>query len=149
MAGTTGSLKALIEGAGLGVMVVRDRLPKKYTLPAIVLSDDVSTLTDAHGDFGDSAADNGVTEMATVDLFQAWRTRSGQVGESTTLADDLHNLLHGAPLLNHSKRVYGCKVIDRRRILEVDQKDGSKQLDTADHADVVHHAYTLLLQRSV
>lgn len=149
MTGTTGAVKALIESAGFGVMVVRDRLGKSYRPPAIVLSDQVSVTTRQHGDFSDPNASQAVSEMVTVDLFQMWRNSAGMVGESQTLADDLHKLLNGAILTDHSKRVYGCRVIDRQRILEVDLPDRTTGGDAANRANAVHHSFTLLVDRAL
>lgn len=149
MAGTTGALKSLIEGAGLGVMVVRDRLPKNVRYPALILSDSVNTVMEHHGDFGSTSASYAVIEMVTIDLYQAWRTMNGQVGESMTLADDLLKLLHGASLPTHSKRVYGVQVTSMVRLAQIDLQNSSRLIDNADSANVVHHSYSVLLRRAL
>lgn len=152
MAGTTGSLKALIESAALGVLVVRDRLPHQYRLPAVILSDAVDVQRKPLGDYGDRNVRTTVSEMCTVDLYQAWRSRDGQPGESPTLADDLMCLLDGAQLLDHSRKVYGVRVTDMQRLVDADQpnKVGKTKLPNyTDGADVVHHALTVIVERSL
>lgn len=149
MANTSGALKALIESAGLGVMVVRDALPKKYTLPAITIRESVGNDVKRHGDFGDPAADVATGEMVLVDLWQAWRTQAGLAGESPTLPDTLTRVIHGQRLSSHGKTTYGMRVVDVQRIAHIDVKDGSKRGDQDDGANVVQHAYTVMLDRAV
>lgn len=152
MAGTTGALKALIESAALGVLVVRDRLPRQYRLPAVILSDAVNIERRPMGDYGDKSVRTTVAEMCTVDLYQAWRSRDGQPGESPTLADDLMCLLDGAQLLDHSRKVFGVRVTDMQRFVDVDQPNSSKKTKLPDYtnaADVVHHALTVIVERSL
>lgn len=149
MAGTVGSLKTLVEGAGLGIYVVRDRLPQRYNLPALVISDMVSTVDKHHGDFGDPDADIGIEEMVTADLYQPWRNRAGKSGENIDLPDALYRLLHGAKLVTHNKRVYGVRVWSVVRLTEVDEPDNTRFVEQADKANIVHHAFTLLIDRSL
>lgn len=149
MAGTVGALKTLVEGAGLGLYVVRDRLQQQYKLPVLAISDMVGTVDKQHGDFGDPNSDIGIEEMVTADLYQSWRNRQGQSGEQIALPDALYRLFHGAKLVTHSKRVYGVRVWQVVRLIEVDEPDNTRFVDQADKANVVHHAYTLLIDRSI
>lgn len=149
MANTAGALKTLVEAAGLGVMVVRDALPKRYTLPALVIRESVGHSVRQHGDYGDPNASLATTEMVLADLWQAWRTSTGQTGESPTLPDALFKAIHGKRLAGHNKITYGTRVTDVQRIPHIDAKDGSKQGDQADAANVVQHAYTILLDRGL
>lgn len=149
MASTSGALKTLIESANLGVMVVRDRLPKEYRLPAAVISDGVHEADARWGDYGDQTAPQGTTEMAYVDLYQMWRTRQGMVGESRTLARDLKKLLHGSTLPTHDQKVYGVRVDSVVRMVEIDRPDTSRIIDRANKgSDIVHHAFTIYIDRA-
>lgn len=135
MAATTaGALKAFLEGQGLGVSVYRDKAPAGTSRPFITVSEDVSTVPDLSGDFGDVDAPVTVRELAQVDVWQA--ERSGTAGESYTLVPAVLRALHGADLTAAPKKVYGVRVFDSRRLVEPDN-------------GVVHQAVTVEIRRAL
>lgn len=132
-ASLSGALKQHIEAAGLGLAVYRDDAGTNVTDPKwVTVSEGIALTTDRLGDDG---ADDPVTELVQVDLFQPWRAGTdGGAAEDYTLADELHRSIHGAPLADAPMHVRSCKVDDVRRFVERD-------------SNLVHHAFTLRIRR--
>lgn len=133
-ASISGSLKTLIEAAGLGLAVFRDDAGAAATgSPWVTITEDISTTRDRLGD--DGAAD-ALTELVQVDLYQPWRAdpATGGAAENYALADDLLAVLNGAVLADAPMLVRSCTVDSRVRLVERE-------------SNLVHHAYTLRLRR--
>lgn len=132
-ASISGALKALIEAAGLSLTVARDDFGEGTpTGRYVTVSEAVSVTTDRLGDIG---SDDPVTELVQVDLWQPWRAAvPGDPAESYGLADDLHQVLHGARLTAAPMNVRSCTVDGVQRLVERD-------------SNTVHHAFTLRLKR--
>lgn len=128
-----GAIKALIESAGLGLAAYRDTAGANVTASKwVTISEAISVTTDRHGDDG---TDDPVTELVQVDLFQPWRALSpGDPAEDYELADNLHDVLHGAALEDAPMLVRSCKVDQVVRLVEDDR-------------NLVHHAFTLRIRR--
>jgi hypothetical protein len=131
-ASLSGALKQLIESADLGVAAYRDDAGAAAVGSRwVTIAEDISTVTDRLGDDG---ADDPVTELVQVDLWQPWRaTAEGGAAEDYDLADQLHRTLHGAAL-DAPMLVRSCKVDDVQRFVERD-------------ANLVHHAFTVRIRR--
>lgn len=132
-ASLSGALKQLIEGAGLGLAAYRDDAGTNVTDSRwVTISEGIVTTTRRMGDDG---ADDPVTELVQVDLWQPWRAGpDGGAAEDYSLADDLHACLHGAVLADAPMPVRSCKVDDVRRLVERER-------------NLVHHALTLRIER--
>lgn len=128
-----GALKQLIEGSGLGLAAYRDDAGK--TTPAarwVTISEGIVKITERLGDDG---ADDPVTELIQVDLWQPWRAQvAGDPGEDYDLADQLERVLHGARLTGAPTAVRSCTVDDTVRLVERD-------------SNLVHHAITVRIRR--
>lgn len=132
-ASLAGSIKVLIEQAGLGLAAYRDDAGAAVTASSwVTISEAVSVNSVALGDHGLADA---VTELVQVDLWQPWRAKSGgDPAEDYTLADRLYRVLHGAILPDPPMLVRSCTVDDFPRFVERD-------------ANLVHHAFTVRVQR--
>lgn len=133
-ASLSGAIKQHVEAAGLGLAVYRDSAGTNVTDPKwVTVSEGIVTTTRRLGDDGD---DDPVTELVQVDLWQPWRAGpDGGAAEDYTLADELHRCLHGAPLADAPMQVRSCRVDDVRRLVEQDDRN------------LVHHAFTLRIER--
>lgn len=129
-----GAIKQLIEGAGLGLSAYRDDLgpgtpPARYC----TISEAVSVTTERLGDDGH---DDSVTELVQVDLWQPWRAQApGDPAEDFTLADRLHDALHGARLPGPPTLVRSCTV------------DSYLRMPPERDSNLVHHPFTLRIRR--
>lgn len=133
---TSGALKAFIESQGLGLAAFRDRAPEGQPRPYARITEAISMVPDASGTAYDSP---GVREQAQVSLFQDYKSDANALVESPALAVALHRALHGAVLVPvGDAHVYGCRVLDDRRLLE-----------PPDNPTVVHNAMTVELARSL
>lgn len=133
-ASISGSLKALIEAAGLGLAVFRDDAGSAATGTAwVTVAEALSVTRDRLGDEG--AAD-ALTELVQVDLWQPWRQDpvTGGPAEDYDLADQLFSVLHGAQLSDAPVLVRSCTVDSVVRLVERE-------------SNLVHHAFTVRLRR--
>ncbi|GCD46116.1 hypothetical protein [Streptomyces paromomycinus] len=118
---TGGAIKAYLESLGSGVPVFRDGPRDGQAEPYIVVQEAVSVGLDgrANGDFGDPSAEINVTEVATVDLVQRARTKTGartaKNAERYGLAESLAHALHGCRLPAHPAPVHAVRVRDMDR----------------------------------
>lgn len=128
-----GAVKQLIEASGLGLSAYRDDAGTGVTGPAwCTIVEGVSTTPIA---LGDNSADDDLTDLIQVDLWQPWRAlQSGDPAEDYTLADRLHSVLHGATLPDPPMPVRSCKVDSYPRFTEKD-------------SNLVHHAFTVRIIR--
>lgn len=126
---TAGALKALLEGAGLGVPVYRDTAPTSDA-PArfITIAEGISEVP--VGPQYDEA-DGVVRELAQVDVWQPWRDTAGHVIEDYLLPREVASTLRGAQLPTAPTRVHGVNVTSVVRLLERDT-------NTVHHAISVH-----------
>jgi hypothetical protein len=149
---TGGALKAHLESPdlALGVAVFRDRAPKDQRLPFIVVTEGIAITPERHGDHQDPAANPGVSEVAQVSLFQAWRGSDGKPAEDYTLARKVYRALHGSKLLTAPTTVYGVAVSLWTRVPAVDGPPGRGAAPgAAEAANVVHDAFTLTIRRNL
>ena len=135
MAATTaGAIKTFLEAQGLGVTVYRDR-PADQSLPYMSVQEAIVVTPNRDGDYGDTSAEQTVTEQAQVDVWQQWRNPTTRaVTESYTLADTVARKLHGAVLSAAPTLVNGCRVISSVRLVEAEE-------------NTVHTALTVELSR--
>lgn len=134
-ASTGGAIKALIEGADLGLAGYRDEAPPQASLPHCVIFEDITTTlhdVDNPHDRGASGTDKHVLiETVQVELRQAWRDPpKGPVTESASLVDSLLRTLDGASLATAPTRVWSVLVTSRLRLLDK-------------NANTVRHVFTL------
>lgn len=129
MASTTaGGLKTYIEGLGLGIVAYRDKAADNAIYPHVVIHEAIVVIPDADGDDGDTSSSHTLGETVQVSL---WQRRGSEV---FTLPDALVRALRGARLPAAPTRVYGCRVISRTRVPDVD-------------ATLIHDALTLTVRR--
>lgn len=132
-ASLAGSLKVLIEAAGLGLAAYRDDAGTAATGSAWVTISEGVSITPVR--LGDDGSDDPITELVQIDLFQPWRAKNpGDPAEDYTLPDRLHDVLHGAELPDAPMPVRSCTVDSFTRFVERD-------------SNLVHHAYTVRIQR--
>lgn len=129
-ASTAGAIKALLEAQGLGVAVYRAPITSLPAKPVITVDDGISLVPDQSGDFGSATADDTVTEL---DQVNVWETAAA---ESYTLVPSVLRALHGAVLVAAPTHVYGCSVDGSVRLVEDDRK-------------TVHTAITVRLRRAL
>jgi hypothetical protein len=131
---TANALKAWIEAGGLGVTVYRDRPPEGTAYPYVTVHEGISEVPSGT-DNAFCADDFTIVEQVQVSLWQQWKDKaSNAVTESYTLAAALRRLLNGAQLATAPTRVFGVRVTNRVRALDVDN-------------DVVHDALTVDIDR--
>lgn len=123
MAATTaGAIKAYLESLGFGVPVFRDGPRPGQGLPYIVVTEAVSTGINGsgNGDYGDPDARLQITEIATVDLVQQARVKTGsgltRSAERYGLAEAIAHALNSTTLPAHPARVTAVRVQDTDRI---------------------------------
>lgn len=132
-ASLSGSVKQLIESAGLGLAVYRDDAGASVTATTWATVSEAVSITTAS--LGDNGAADAVIELLQVDLYQPWRAENpGDPAEDYTLADLLYRVLHGALLPDPPMLVRSCKVDTYPRFTERD-------------SNLVHHAFTLRIAR--
>lgn len=132
---TSGSVKAYVEGLGLGLPVFRDNAPAGQPLPFVTVTEAVTLTGNQDGDQGHPAAHLTVREDVQVSLWQTYRDTTGKVAETYGLPDTLMTALRRAQLTPvGTRRVYGVTRVSRVRLLEED-------------ANVVHDAITLTVHR--
>lgn len=135
-ASTAGALKALLEGASLGVAIYRDRAPEAAALPFITISEAISVVPDrAFNQFDDP--EGHVVEEAQLDVWQTWRnSTTGTMVENYTLPDRVVKAAKGAALPTAPTAVAGLRVLGRVRRFEED-------------ANLVHDIVTVELRRTL
>lgn len=123
---TSGALKARIESLGYGVPVFRDGPRPGQDYPYVVVTEGVSMGLDgqANGDFGDPDREMNIIEIATVDLVERGRAKTGATTtknvERYGLGEALAHALHGCSLPAHPAKVHGVIVQGVDRIPLVD-----------------------------
>lgn len=131
-----GSLKALVESAGLSLQAFRDEAPAGTPLPYVTITE-VTAPPILSGDFGDPV--NGqptLAVLAQVDLWQARRDpATGAVAERYGLAAALSRALHGrVPPSVLGGRVSPLKVLTANR-----NPTGAGENIVRDTLDVLAH----------
>jgi hypothetical protein len=125
---TSGAIKAYLEGLAFGVPVFRDGPRPNQDCPYIVVTEAVSIGIDTtgNGDWGDPNAPLNITEVATVDLIQHARTKTGAAitknAERYGLAQAVAHALNGCTLPAHPAKVTSVRVQDMDRIPIADNK---------------------------
>lgn len=142
MAATTGgAIKAYLESLSLNVPVFRDGPRPGQAYPYVVVTEGVSVGVDgqANGDFGDPDREMNVIEIATVDLIERARVKTGATTTKNTerygLGEALAHALHGCSLPAHPARVHGVIV------------QGVDRIPLADN--VVRHSIAVRLHREL
>lgn len=131
MAATTATaLKALIEGAGLGLSAYRDRPADDTNLPYVTIAEELALVPDGEDGVLDPDVDHIATETVQVDLWQRYLNDAGAVVESFTLPKQLRRALQGASLEDHPTRCWTVLVTNSIRFLERGP-------------NIVHHAMTV------
>lgn len=130
---TSGGIKAVIEGAGLGLAAYRDQAPDNAALPHVTVDEGVSVVPRQDGGY-DQQVEHTVTELVTVDLWQQHRDGRGRPAEDYGLSRRLVRALRSASMPDSPTRVYGVKVNSVVRLVE-------------DANNVVHHAITCEVKR--
>jgi len=138
---TANALKAWIEAGGLSITCYRDRAPdavedllQSAGTPYVTIHEGISEVPSGI-DNAFCADDFTIVEQVQVSLWQRWKDpTSNTVNESYTLAAALRRLLNGAQLATAPTRVFGVRVTNRVRALDVD-------------GDLVHDAFTLDIDR--
>lgn len=125
-ASTAGAIKARIEALGLGLTAYRDGAPTNAAgelavpYPFAVIHDGIGTEWEKHGDTGDPNADEAVTELVQVDLYERARTLTGggksTVSEQYALPEAIVNGLRSSTQLSvRGNRVFGVQSTRARR----------------------------------
>jgi hypothetical protein len=118
---TSGALKTLIEGAGLGLAAYRDDAPERAPLPYVTILEHIAVVPSGSDNRYDTGAGpHSFDETVQVSLWEEWRTRAGAKGESYTLRDALIRLLDGARLPTAPTHVWGVRFMSARRLVEED-----------------------------
>ena len=108
---TSTAVKALLETLGLGVPVFAGPVPPGKVPPFIAVAElPTPALPESHGDFGDPAADEAVTELAQVDIVQRIRGGDGKAADDPALPDRVAAGLRGARLTTAPWHVYGVQL---------------------------------------
>lgn len=140
MAATSaGAVKAIIEGAGLGLAAYRDAMPDLTKLPTVTIDELVSVIPERHGDAFQPNGHHGEIEDLRVHLWQRWRGADGRPAETYALTRQLVRALRTAPPFAYGTpgslvRVWGLRVSGHARIVE-------------DEDNVVHTALTVTMRR--
>lgn len=132
-ASLAGSLKALIEAGGLGIVAYRDTAGSNQTASKwVTIAEGVATTTERL----DTDDGQPVTELVQVDLWQPWRaTTAGGAAEDYDLADQLCDLIDKAALPDPPVQVKSCTV------------DDCVRLPPEEDRNLVHHAITVRIRR--
>lgn len=138
-ASTSGAIKALLEGAGLGVAIFRDRAPEGAQRPYVTVSEALFVTPEpAFSQFDDP--EGHVNERVQVGIWQDARSNATRgVTEDYSLPDAVMLALKAAGLPSAPTQVSGVRVASRARLYEA-------------KSNVVHDAVTVnvhrVLQRS-
>ncbi len=144
---TTGALKALIEPAGLGLSVHRDRVAPGEAKPYVTIQEQIAFVPDPGGPTFDRNTPPGFVEHVQIDLWQVWRkTAAGDNTkiEDRTLARRLVAAVQGKRLYVspssdgtiNGARTWAVRVINMLRIVEEDN-------------NTVHHAITVTIAQEL
>ena len=106
----SGSIKYLIESAGLGVTVFRDLAPPKAPCPLVVITEGVAWKILPHGD---TDAELVIREQAQVDIYQALKAADGTRAEVIGLEDHICWLIHRSKLTSWLITCYGVQILTR------------------------------------
>ncbi len=133
---SSGALKALIEGGGLGLAAYRDAAPEGASPPYVIIHEAISVVPSPSNARYDRAGTSPTgIETVQVSLWQRWRKPvDGTVGESYSLPDALADLIDGASLTTAPTHVWGVRFISSVRFVDREQ-------------DLTHHALTVELVR--
>lgn len=123
---TSGAVKAYVETLGLSLPVFRDGPRPDQAPPYAVVTEgqSIGLAATGNGDYGDPNADVQITEIATVDVVQNARVKTGAATarnvERYGLVETLARRLHGCTLPAHPARVTAVRVqgIDRLPIAD-------------------------------
>lgn len=108
---TATAVKAALESLGLGMPVYTDRPAPGRQPPHIVVTELPAGATpEGHGDFGDSNADEAVTELAQIDVTQRVKDPAGRMAEDPTVPDRIAVAMRGGRLLTAPWHVYGVQL---------------------------------------
>lgn len=120
-ASTSGAVKAMLEGASLGVAVYRDKAAEGTKPPFITIKEGIVILPDpSFSQFDDP--EGHVVEQASIDVWQTWRNPTpGVVVESFTLVDRILAACSGARLPTAPTPVCGFRVLGRIRVVEKEE----------------------------
>jgi hypothetical protein len=146
------ALKALIEGAGLGLSGVRDQTARGRPYPYVRIQEGLDVGPDqANPRANPDSGDYSVSELVQVDLLmQKASPHTGESTESFTLPDDLHRVLHGGVLEMAPKRVYGMRVIGRTRLPDMPTRATNQPRNQAPQpSGVVKVAYSVIVHRTL
>lgn len=135
MSNSTGAaLKALLEGASLGLAVYRDQAPEKFTYPYATVSESISVVDEeAFNAWTDPLGH--VREEVDIDLWQEWRNpKTKAMVEDPALADEVYQVLRAASLPTAPTYVAGLTVTGVRRLFEPEN-------------NVVHHVISCEVRR--
>jgi hypothetical protein len=135
-ASSSGAVKALIEAAGLGVAVYRDRQPENEQLPYIVVHEAISIIPEPAFNQGDDP-ERHISEQVQIDLWERWKNEDGSLAESYTLGEEIAHVLQGGIFADPPAQVTRVQLIQGpNRFLEVEE-------------GLVHKVYTVLLRRTL
>lgn len=117
-ASTSGALKALIEGAGLGIAAYRDEAPDATALPYVTIFERIALVPNGiDGRYDRDSGPHTGNETVQVSLWEQWRDPTTRaLSESYTLSDALVRLLDGAALPVAPRHVWGVKFLSSRRL---------------------------------
>jgi hypothetical protein len=129
---TSGALKALIEGLGLGISAYRDEPPVGTLRPYVTITEELTLVADPSED-GKAGT---VVETAQVDIWQDWHNLpAGTLAESYTLAPAIRRGIDGARMaLIGTSLPYTALVRHTLRQLEAEE-------------NLVHHSLTVEVWR--
>ncbi|MDX3074620.1 hypothetical protein [Streptomyces sp. MI02-7b] len=129
MAATTGgAIKAYLESLGSGVPVFRDGPRQDQAPPFAVVTEaeSIGLTPTGNGDYGDPNATLQITEIATVDLVETARIKTGAAtarsAERYGLAESFAHALNHATLPAHPARVTAVRVTGMQRFPIVDNR---------------------------
>lgn len=114
-----GSIKYVIESAGLGVQVFRGIVPPKAHLPYCVVTEGITWNTWSQGDT-DALDETTVREQVQLDIYQALRSADGERTEDPDLEDQICYLVSKSRLPTWVHHVYGIHILIRSHGVESD-----------------------------
>jgi hypothetical protein len=111
MAATVGgALKALLEGAGLGIAVYRDEVPEDEPYPHVVVHEALAIVPEPEFNQHDDPQGH-VRETVSIDIWQLRRNADHSINVATyTLRDAVARALQGATLPEAPFQVMGVLV---------------------------------------
>ena len=121
----TGALKTYFASLEPTVQVYRDRAPEVApdATPAtyLVVTEGISTVVEASGDYGDSAAEVAVADEVQLDLYQPHHVAATRaIAEDPDLPDRVLKHLARCTLSTTSPRVSGLHVLTSSRTPDLD-----------------------------